>query len=135
MTELLLHMNNYSIFFFFLRILNILNTQTRGEGRKIFKETYKGVYPKGLTFRYTAHVLNLFYSYSFFNVGLTHYFFFLRILSIFNTHIHGKRGEGFLKKFTVMYIQKGLILGSIFFLLRILNIFNTHTRGEERRFF
>ena len=34
------------------------------------------------------------------------FFFFLRILSIFNTH--GERGESFLKKSTVVYIQKGL---------------------------
>ena len=106
MTELLLHMNNYSIFFF--RILNILNTQTRGEGRKIFKETYRGVYPKGLTFEYTAHVLNLFYSYSFFNVGLTHYFFFfLKILSIFNTHTREEGRRFFKETYSDVYL-KGL---------------------------
>ena len=35
--------------------------------------------------------------------------FFLRILSIL-THIHGERGKCFLKKLTVMYIQKSLNL-------------------------
>ena len=35
--------------FFILRILSIFNTHTRGEGSKFFKETYSGVYPKGLT--------------------------------------------------------------------------------------
>ena len=31
---------------------------------------------KGLTHEYTAQTLNFFYSYSFSNVGLTHYFSF-----------------------------------------------------------
>ena len=31
---------------------------------------------KSLTLKYTVQVLNLFYSYSFSNVRLTHYFFF-----------------------------------------------------------
>ena len=53
---------------------------------------------KGLTLEYTSQTLNLFNSHSFFNVGLTHYFFFLRILSI-NTHTgRGERGEGRGKK-------------------------------------
>ena len=37
-------------------------------------------------------------------------FFLLRILSIFNIHTHEERGEIFLKKLTVMYVQKGLTL-------------------------
>ena len=28
-----------------------------------------------------------------------------------HTHTRGERGEGFLKKFTMVYIQKGLTLG------------------------
>ena len=54
-------------------------------------------------------------------------------------------GECFLKKLTVMYIQKGfkplkltLIfqcgISPLFFLLKILSIFNTHTLEEKRRF-
>jgi len=31
---------------FFLRILSIFNTHTRGEGRRFFKEIYSRVYPK-----------------------------------------------------------------------------------------
>ena len=68
---------------------------------------------KGLTLEYTSQTLNLFNSHSFFNVGLTHCFFFLRILSI-NTHTQGERRgerkECFLKKFIVVYIQKDLTL-------------------------
>ena len=36
------------------------------------------------------------------------FFLFFRILNIFNTHTRGE-GRRFLKKFTVVYIQKGLI--------------------------
>ena len=46
----------------------------------------------GLTLGYTAQALNLFNSHLFSNVGLTHYFFLLRILNIL-THTHKKRGE------------------------------------------
>ena len=45
---------------------------------------------KDLTLEYTSQTLNLFNSHSFFNVGLTHCFFFLRILSI---NIHTGREE------------------------------------------
>ena len=69
-----------------MRILNIFNTHT-GRGKKVFLKKLTMVYiQKGLTLGYTTQALNIFYSHSFSNVGLTHYFFFLRILSIFNTH-------------------------------------------------
>ena len=71
--------------FFFFRILSIFNTHTR-RGEKFLKKLTVVYIQNGLTFGYTVQVLNLFNSHSFFNVRLTHYFFFLRILSIFNTH-------------------------------------------------
>ena len=49
-------------------------------------------------------------------------FFFLRILNIFNTH--GKRGESFLKKLTMVYIQKGLTFG---YTVQALNLLNSHS--------
>ena len=36
------------IYIYILRILSIFNTHTRGEGRRFFKETYSGIYPKEL---------------------------------------------------------------------------------------
>ena len=104
-------------------------SHTRRE--KVFKVTYRGVYLKGPNFWIQA--LNLLIWHSFFNVGLTHCFFLLRILNIFNTH--ERRGECFLKKLTVVYIQNGtgfkplkltLIfqcrINLLFFLLRILSV-------------
>ena len=46
----------------------------KGEG--FFKETIVVYIQKGLTLEYTIQALNFFYSHSFSNVGLTHYFFF-----------------------------------------------------------
>ena len=51
------------------------------------------------------------------------FFFFWRILSIFNTHT-GRGGEGFLKKLTVVYIQKCLTLE---YTTQYLNFFNSHS--------
>ena len=58
---------------------------------------------KSLTLRYTAHALNLLNSHSFFNVGLTHCFFFLRILSIFNTHARGEGRRFFKETYSGVY--------------------------------
>jgi len=63
-----------NIYIYFLRILNIFSTHTRGEGEGL-KETYSDVYPKESTLEYTAQALNLFNSHSFSNVGITYYFF------------------------------------------------------------
>ena len=82
------------------------------------------------------------------------YFFFFRILNIFNTHTQGERRRFFKETYSCVYPKgsiswiysidfKPLLLilifqygvNSLFFLLRILNIFNAHTRGEGRRFF
>ena len=38
-----------------------------------------------------------------------------------HTHTRGERGEGFLKKFTMVYIQKGLTLG---YTIHVVNLFN-----------
>ena len=51
--------------------------------------------------------------------GLVIFFFFLRILSIFNTHGPEERRR-FLKKFKVMYIQKCLTLE---YIVQALNFF------------
>ena len=62
-----------------------------------------------MTLGYTTQVLNLFNSYSFFNMGLTHALFFL--LKILNILIYTQgKGEKILKKFIVVYIQNGLTL-------------------------
>ena len=64
------------VFFFFLRILSIFNTHT-GRGENVFSKRLTVVYiQNGFTFKYTVQTLNIFYLYSFSNVGLTHYFFF-----------------------------------------------------------
>ena len=65
------------VFFFFFRIRNIFNTYKRG-GEKIFfpKKLTVMYIQNGLTLGYTVHALSLFNLYSFFNMGLTHYFFF-----------------------------------------------------------
>ena len=56
-------------------------------------------------------------------VFLKTFFFFFRILSIFNTHT-GREGEGILKKLTVVYIQKCLTLE---YTTQTLNLFNSHS--------
>ena len=75
-------------------------------------------------------MINFFYQSLFSSgiVGWTLYFwklffFFFRVLSIFNTHT-GRGGEGFLKKFTVVYIQKYLTLE---YTTQALNLFNSHS--------
>ena len=119
-----------------------------GEIKK--KKTYSSVYPKwpnswihNTSFK--SLLLTLI-----FQCGINPLFFLLRILNIFNTHT-GREEKIFLKKLTVVYIQKGLTFGYtaqtlnlfnlhsfsnvglthyfffFFFFLRILNIFNTHT--------
>ena len=93
-----------------MKILSIFNTHTREEGREFFKETYSDVYPK--------EPYSLIYSTCFkhllltliFQRGINQLFFILRILNIFNTHTHGERGENFLKKLIMMYIQNSLSL-------------------------
>ena len=89
-----------------------------------FKETYSGVFPKGpnswiYSIKFKPLLLTLI-----FQCGINLLFFLLRILSIFNTHTHGKRGECFLKKLTVVYFQKGLILG---YTAHALNLFYPHS--------
>ena len=62
------------VFFFFFK--SIFNTHT-GRGKNVFSKKLTVVYiQKGLTLKYTVQTLNIFYLYSFSNVGLTHYFFF-----------------------------------------------------------
>ena len=105
--------------FFFLRILSI-NTHTRGEGRRFFKEIYSGVYPKWPNSwihntGFKPLLLTLI-----FQCVINPLFFLLRILNIFNTHTWGK-GRRFLKKLTVVYIQKGLTLE---YTAQALNLFN-----------
>ena len=53
-----------------------------GRGEKILKELIVVYIQKGLTLGYIAQTLNLFYSHSFSNMGLTHYFFFWENKSI-----------------------------------------------------
>ena len=77
-----------------------------GRWKKVLKKLIVVYIQEGLNLGYTAHVLNLFNSHSFFNVGLTHYFFFLRILSIFNTHTHRKRGECLKETYNGVYLEK-----------------------------
>ena len=50
-------------------------------------------------------------------------FFFLGILSIFNTHTREEERK-FLKKLTMVHIQKDLILG---YTTQALNLFNSHS--------
>ena len=47
-----------------------------GRWKKVLKKLIVVYIQEGLNLGYTAHDLNLFNSHSFFNVGLTHYFFF-----------------------------------------------------------
>ena len=77
-------------FFFFFIILNIFNTHTYGEMREDLKKTYSGVYQKGPNSWIHSTNFKPFNSHSFSNMRLTHYFFLLRILNIFNTHTHGE---------------------------------------------
>ena len=60
----------------------------------------------GLTLGYTVQTLNLFNSHSFSNVGLTHSFFFFRILNIL-TYTHREREEGLKETDSGIY-SKGL---------------------------
>ena len=71
-----------NFFSFFFRILNILTHTHTKRGEKVLKKPTIVYIQNGLTLGYTAQVLNLFNSHSFSNVGLTHYFFLLRILNI-----------------------------------------------------
>ena len=57
----------------------------------------------------------------FFHLCIFYYYYFLRILNIFNTHTG--RGKKILKKLTVVYIQKGLILE---YTAQTLNLTQTH---------
>jgi len=57
--------------FFKKKILSIFNTHT-GRREKVLKKPIVMYIQKGLTLGYTAQILNLFDSYSFSNVGLTH---------------------------------------------------------------
>ena len=61
-------------FFFFLRILSILTHMRREE--KVLKKLTVVYIQKDLTLGYTTPTLNLFNSYSFFNVKFTQIFFF-----------------------------------------------------------
>ena len=61
---------------------------------------------KDLTLGYTAQTLNFFYSHSFFNVGLTHYFFFEEH-KVFLTHTR-RKGRKFFKKTYDSVYPKGL---------------------------
>ena len=95
-------------FFFSFRILSIFNTHThtQGEGRRFFKETYSDIYPKWLNSwihntGFKPRLLTLI-----FQCGINPLFFLFKILNIFNTHTHREKGEGFLKKLTMVYIQK-----------------------------
>ena len=95
-------------FFFSFRILSIFNTHThtQGEGRRFFKETYSDIYPKWPNSwihntGFKPRLLTLI-----FQCGINPLFFFFKILNIFNTHTHREKGEGFLKKLTMVYIQK-----------------------------
>ena len=63
-------------------------------GENVLKKLTVVYIQKGLTLGYTAQILNLFNLHSFSNVGLTHNFFFLRILNILT---HTGRGEKVLK--------------------------------------
>ena len=56
-------------------------------------------------------------------------FSFLKILSILT---YTKRGENVLKKLTIVYIQKDLILG---YTVQTLNCFNSHTYVLSLSFF
>ena len=108
-------------FFFFLRILSI-NTHTHGKMRESFLKKLAVVYiQNGLTIGYIVQVLNLFNSLIF-QCEINPLFFLLRILSI-NTHT-GRGEKVFIKKITVMYIQKGLTLGNT---AQTLNLFNSHS--------
>ena len=74
------------------------------KGKNVFLKKLTVVYiKKSLTLRYTAQTLNLFNSLIF-QCGINPLFFLLRILSIFLIHTHGEKGEGSLKKLTVVYI-------------------------------
>ena len=137
--------------FFLLRILNIFNAHTRGEGRKFFKETYSCVYPKGsISWIYSTGFKPLLLILIF-QCEINPLFFLLKILSIFNTHTRGEGRRFFKETYSDVYPKKPnsfiystcfkpllLILifqcgiNQLFFILRILNIFNTHTgRGEK----
>ena len=66
-------------------------------GESFFKKKLTVVYiQNGLTFGYTAQVLNIFNSHSFSNVGLIHCF-------LTHTHTRGNGIKFFLKKLSVMY--------------------------------
>ena len=105
----------FFFFFFILRILSIFNTHThtQGEGRRFFffKETYSGIYPKEPNSWIHSTWFKSLLLKLIFQCGINLLFFLLRILSIFNTHTHMRRGEKiFLKKLIVVYIQKGILL-------------------------
>ena len=85
-----------------------MNTQHRREGRRFFKETYSGVYPKGpnswiysTDFKHLLLIL-------IFQCGINPLIFFLlRILSIFNTHTHTEERKFFKETYSGVY-PKGL---------------------------
>ena len=64
----------FFFFFCFLRILSILTHMRREE--KVLKKLTVVCIQKDLTLGYTTPTLNLFNSYSFFNVKFTQFFFF-----------------------------------------------------------
>ena len=62
--------------FFFFRILSILTHTHMERGEIVLKKLTVVYIQNGITLRYTIQTLNFFNLYSFFNVELTHYFFF-----------------------------------------------------------
>ena len=65
------------ITYIYFRILSICNTHKWGEETRFLKNLTVVYIQKGLILEYIVQTLNLFNLYSFFNMGLTHFFFFL----------------------------------------------------------
>ena len=72
-----------------MRILSIFNTHTRGEGIRLFKETYSGVYPKRPNSWIHSTGFKPLLLTLIFQCGFNPLFFLLRIINIYiYTHIY-----------------------------------------------
>ena len=95
-----------------------------GRGENVLKKLTMVYIQKGLPLGYTTQVLNFFNSHSFSNVGLTHYFFLLRILRACLLC-------EFKLTFSPTHISKKLQKSHFKLLYQTLSkYFNTHTHGE-----
>ena len=75
--------------------------------RRFLKKLTVVYIQKSLTFEHTAQTLNLYNLHSFFNVGLTHCFFFSEYSILTHTHTQKERGEKDFKKTNSSVYLKG----------------------------